>query len=77
MHSPVSIGGFHHGLRQIRGTWKMASDMDPITRKSYTKNHDLEPKGDIYDISSRESPDFDLLCGGFTCQPFSNIGYKD
>ena len=70
------IGGFHYGLSQCGGKCVMACDIDPIASESYRLNFGLNPRGDIYDIQSEEIPDFDVLCGGFPCQPFSNIGQK-
>lgn len=70
------IGGFHYGLKKIGGICCLASDIDPVACETYKKNFNIEPKGDIYDIASVEIPDFDLLCGGFPCQSFSNIGPK-
>ncbi len=68
------IGGFHYGLSQCGGECVMASDIDPITAESYEKNYGIRPRGDIYQISSEDIPEFDMLCGGFPCQPFSNVG---
>ncbi len=70
------IGGFHYGLAQCGGECLMASDIDPVTVESYSKNFGLVPRGDIYGIPSEEIPDFDVLCAGFPCQPFSNVGQK-
>jgi len=70
------IGGFHYGLKEIGGVCNMASDIDPIACESYFKNYNITPKGDIYNISSYQIPEFELLCGGFPCQSFSNIGPK-
>lgn len=70
------IGGFHLGLSPLGGECAMASDIDPIANETYYSNFRIKPMGDICDIRSSEIPDFDLLCAGFPCQSFSNVGQK-
>jgi len=68
------IGGFHFGLSKIGGKCVMASDIDPYANETYKKNYNMEPKGDIAEVQSKDIPNFDVLCAGFPCQSFSNIG---
>lgn len=70
------IGGFHSGLAPIGGECVMASDILPIACETYFANYGIKPKGDITKISLKEIPSHDLLCGGFPCQSFSNVGQK-
>jgi len=72
----AGIGGFHYGLSQCGGRCVMASEIDPIAADSYERNLGLKPLGDIYKIDSKDIPEFDLLCAGFPCQTFSNVGQK-
>ena len=70
------IGGFHSGCSMAGGKCLLASDIDEIANKTYFENYGISPRGDIYQIPSDEIPDFDLLCAGFPCQTFSQIGQK-
>ena len=70
------IGGFHQVLRGLGHTCVFASDKDKACRETYKDNYGLEPAGDITKVKTEDIPDFDILCGGFPCQPFSNAGKK-
>jgi len=72
------IGGFHQALNRIGAQCVFASDIDEQCRKTYELNYGLKPHGDICKISITPEtiPEFDILCGGFPCQSFSNSGKK-
>ena len=70
------IGGFHQGASWAGGKCVLASDIDKIANQTYKENYGIEPKGDIYDIKSKDIPNFDLLCAGFPCQAFSQVGQR-
>lgn len=68
------VGGFHYALKNIGYECVMASDINKDCRDNYFQNHGLEPMGDLTKIDVKEIPDFDILCAGFPCQPFSKAG---
>jgi DNA (cytosine-5)-methyltransferase 1 len=70
------IGGFHQALTNIKGKCVFASDINEDCRKIYEENYGLKPEGDITKINIEEIPPFDVLCGGFPCQPFSKAGFQ-
>ncbi len=83
----AGIGGFHTALHQLGGECVFASEMDKYARTTYKHNFKkISPNifkknsklfnSDVRNISADEIPDFDLLCAGFPCQPFSWAGYK-
>ena len=70
------IGGFHQALHKLDCKCVLACDIDKKCRESYLTNYDIEPVSNIKDIDETTMPDFDILCAGFPCQPFSNGGKK-
>jgi DNA (cytosine-5)-methyltransferase 1 len=81
----AGIGGFHLALHKLKAECVFASEINPIAREYYIENFKkISPKlfsrnlfnEDIYNMKSKDIPKFDILCAGFPCQPFSQIGYK-
>lgn len=70
------IGGFHQALGSLGHECILASDKDKKCRESYERNYKMKPNEDVYKIDEKTMGDFDILCGGFPCQPFSNGGKK-
>ena len=70
------IGGFHQALDTLGAKCILACDIDEQCRINYEQNYRVKPVKDIKDINEKILPDFDILCGGFPCQPFSNGGKK-
>ena len=71
------IGGFHQALSRFGYRCVFACDKDKHCRETYKKNYGIEPAGDITKIDIGALPDFDILCGGFPCQPFSIAGNQN
>lgn len=70
------IGGFHQALHQMGAKCLLACDIDKDCRKVYQDNYGIEPVDNVKTIDPTTLPDFDILCGGFPCQAFSNGGKK-
>lgn len=75
------LGAFHTAfnrtnIRQKELKYKcvLACDIDEGIRKIYEENYGIKPEGDINLINIDTMPDFDILCAGFPCQPFSIAG---
>ena len=54
----------------------LACDIDKHCREVYEMNYGIQPHADIKTLDEKTMPDFDIICGGFPCQPFSNGGKK-
>ena len=81
----AGIGGFHLALHNVGAECVFASEWDEAARLTYETNFaKLSPSlfkkgnfaGDITVVNKKSIPDFDILCAGFPCQPFSQAGFK-
>lgn len=70
------IGGFRLALESLGARCVFSCDKDRQARKTYQANFGEEPEGDITQIEADSIPDFNILCAGFPCQPFSVAGKK-
>ena len=73
----AGIGGIRLGFESVGGTCVFSSEWDAAACETYKANFGEQPAGDITKIRSEDIPDFDVLLGGFPCQPFSIIGDKE
>lgn len=81
----AGIGGFHLGLQKAGMKCVLACEIDKHARKTYEANHknhsaEIFKNGnfieDIRTINPKTMINFDILCAGFPCQPFSQVGQK-
>ncbi|MCL2691565.1 MAG: DNA cytosine methyltransferase [Candidatus Bathyarchaeota archaeon] len=77
----AGIGGFRLGLEQASPRFRTvyANDLNPycskVYRYHYYQDNTFQEK-DIRNVDTATIPKFDLLVGGFPCQPFSSIGNR-
>ena len=72
----AGIGGIRIPFQELGGKCVFTSEWDKFAQKTYRINFGEEPQGDITKIDAKDIPDFDILLGGFPCQPFSQAGLK-
>lgn len=70
----AGIGGFRYALESFGCKCVFSSECDKFCQESYNLNFGDIPYGDITKIDEKDIPNFDILCGGFPCQPFSVSG---
>jgi DNA (cytosine-5)-methyltransferase 1 len=66
------IGGFHAALSQLGHECVFACDIDSDAAVMYEKNFGIPAHFDIREC--KNLPEFEILCAGFPCQPFSKSG---
>lgn len=72
----AGIGGFRLAMQAQGGVCVFSSEWNNFSQKTYLANFGEMPFGDITKESTKSYiPDnFDVLCAGFPCQPFSIAG---
>ncbi len=72
----AGIGGFRMALQNLGGKCVFTSEWDKYSQKTYFANYGDYPFGDITqnEVKAHIPKHFDILCGGFPCQPFSLAG---
>jgi len=70
-------GGLDYGFKKAGFDIIWANDFDKYAVQTYKENlGDHVILGDINQISLSDIPYFDILIGGFPCQPFSTMGHE-
>lgn len=72
----AGIGGFRIAMQNNGGECVFSSEWNKFSQKTYLANFGEMPFGDITKESTKNfiPKDFDILCAGFPCQPFSIAG---
>lgn len=87
----AGIGGFHQAFHNIseanifQTECVFASEIDKFARQTYEHNFKKVSPAlfennrfmpDVAAVDLTTVPEYDILCAGFPCQPFSQAGYK-
>ncbi|MFA5617898.1 MAG: DNA (cytosine-5-)-methyltransferase, partial [Syntrophorhabdaceae bacterium] len=74
----AGIGGFRLAMQELGGKCVFSSEWDKDAQNTYKENFGEYPFGDITkpEIKNFIPENFDLLCAGFPCQPFSKGGFQ-
>lgn len=72
----AGIGGIRIAFEDNGVKCVKSSEIDKYACETYFNNFNEEPLGDITKIEPEDLPEFDIIAGGFPCQPFSLGGLR-
>jgi DNA (cytosine-5)-methyltransferase 1 len=72
----AGIGGFRLAFESLGATCVFSADKDKAACETYKLNFGDYPLCDVSTLKADEIPNFDILCAGFPCQPFSLAGKR-
>jgi DNA (cytosine-5)-methyltransferase 1 len=80
----AGIGGMRLAFEKVGGRCVVTSELDEFALETYRENWPKEINGHVYindvvklgKMSKEEYPAFDILVGGFPCQPYSIAGLR-
>lgn len=70
----AGIGGFHIAMSNLGGECVLASEIDKFAIETYFNNFGISSNNDVTKINPEKMEQYDTLCAGFPCQPFSKAG---
>ena len=72
----AGIGGFRLAFESVGATCVFSAEIDKHACTTYEMNFNENPFCDVSKLHAEDIPDFDILCAGFPCQPFSLAGKR-
>jgi len=70
----AGIGGFRLAFESVGATCLFSAEIDKYACNTYELNFGDHPFCDVSKLDAQDIADFDILCAGFPCQPFSLAG---